>query len=89
MMTFTDAMCVVYEACPTLRMKIQAYQRSNDDTDKEILRVAMLTDVYLYVGGNDRLFEAIRTKWVRLCRLSDNLSSSTATRRPVSATRRI
>ena len=71
MMTFTQAMCVVHEACPTLRMKIDAYRNSDNEVDKEILRVAILTDVYLRLGHRDRLFRAIRLKWVRLCQVSE------------------
>lgn len=81
MTTFTETMCVVHRACPTLRMKIEAYQLSNDDTEREILRVAMLTDVYLYLGGHERLFNAIRTKWLQLCRVEDAAKpETTATR---------
>ena len=81
MMTFTKTMCVVHRACPTLRMKIEAYQLSNDDVEREILRVAMLTDVYLHLGGHERLFTAIRTKWLQLCQAADDAEPETTTTR--------
>ena len=81
MTTFTETMCVVHRACPTLRMKIEAYQLSNDNMQREILRVAMLTDVYLHLGGHERLFTAIRTKWLQLCRVADAAEPETTANR--------
>jgi len=67
MISFTEAMCTVYRACPTLADKVRAYQACNDDLDREILKVAMLTNVYVLSNEPPRLFNAIRHRWTKLC----------------------
>lgn len=66
-MSFSEAMWTVHRACPTLADKIRAYQQCDDGLDREIIKVAMLTNVYLLSNQPVRLFNAIRHRWMRLC----------------------
>ena len=68
--SYTEAMCLIHARYPTIQDKLQAHKQYNDNENgigKTMMKIAMLTQIYLGIGKPEHLAEEIRNRWTEMC----------------------
>ena len=67
--SYTEAMCLIHSRYPTIQDKIRAHQLydNEDCIGKTMMKIAILTQVYLRAGKPTKLAKDIRNRWTEMC----------------------